>query len=144
MSGLYKPYAEIFKAIFWRMLYKAGVEEPRKFADDDDLAFIMEGYMSMELRPGAKECVSKLREAGFTVWAFTMGDLKRVGGYFANGGIELPAENLLSCDTNSLGKPDPEAYRPLLERLSINGSTPWFAAGHMWDVSAAKRTGYAD
>lgn len=143
MSGLYKTYAEIFKAIFWRMLYKAGIEEPRKFADEDDLAAIMEGYMKMEMRSGAKECVSKLREAGFTVWAFTMGDLKRVGGYFVNGGVDMPSENLLSCDTSALGKPDPEAYRPLLKQLSgSDKQTPWFAAGHMWDVSAAKRTGY--
>lgn len=142
MSGLYKSYADVFAAIFWRMLYKAGIEEPRKFATEVDLACIMDGYMRMETRPGAKECVAKLREAGFTVWAFTMGDLKRVGGYFAAGGVDMPAHNLLSCDTSAIGKPDPEAYKPLLEKLKKEGGQPWFAAAHMWDVSAAKRTGY--
>lgn len=142
MSGHYKPFAEVFMAIFWRMLFKAGIEEPRSFADEDDLASIMEGYMKMEMRPGAKECVAKLRDAGFTVWGFTMGDLKRVGAYFVSGGIDMPAENLLSCDTSALGKPDPEAYRPLLKKLSSSrNQKPWFAAGHMWDVSAARRTG---
>lgn len=142
MSGSYQSYAKIFEAIFWRMLYKAGIEEPRKFANSDDLACIMDGYMRMEMRPGAKECILKLRDADFTVWAFTMGDLRRVGGYFANCGVNMPAENLLSCDTNAVGKPDPEAYKPLLKRLSGYGKEiPWFAAGHMWDVSAAKRTG---
>ncbi|CZT19123.1 related to 2-haloalkanoic acid dehalogenase [Ramularia collo-cygni] len=143
MSGLYRGYAEVFTAIFWRMLYKAGIEEPRKFADAEDLAFIMEGFKKMGLRPGAKECISKLRDAGFTVWAFTMEDLGRVGTCFASGGVDMPAENLLSCDTSAIGKPDPEAYKPLLKQLSTPGKqAPWFAAGHMWDVSAARRNGF--
>ncbi|RMY61166.1 hypothetical protein D0865_01147 [Hortaea werneckii] len=145
MSGAYVPYAQVFESIFWRMLWKAGIPEPRKFATSEDLEAIMEeGYKKMEMRPGAKECVQKLREAGFTVWAFTMGDLSRVGGYFKQAGIDMPAENLKSCDSSKIGKPDPEAYRPLLKQLSSDGSLPWFAAAHMWDVSAARRTGLID
>lgn len=141
MSGAYVSYAEVFESIFWRMLWKAGIPEPRDFATKDDLAAIMEGYRKMEMRPGARECVQKLRDAGFTVWGFTMGDLKRVGGYFAQAGIEMPAEHLKSCDSSKIGKPDPAAYKPLLEQLSTDDSKPWFAAAHMWDVSAARRTG---
>ncbi|CAK3862290.1 related to 2-haloalkanoic acid dehalogenase [Lecanosticta acicola] len=142
MSGKYVTFADTFAALFWRILFKAGVQEPRRFADEGDLAAIMEGYKAMELRPGAKECFEKLRNAGFTVWGFTMGDSERVGGYFKNAGVELPAENLLSCDSSAIGKPDPAAYRPLLERLKSLGGTPWFAAAHLWDASAAKRTGF--
>ncbi|RMZ01046.1 hypothetical protein D0862_06508 [Hortaea werneckii] len=143
MSGAYVPYAQVFESIFWRMLWKAGIQEPREFATGEDLVAIMEeGYRKMEMRPGAKECVQKLRDAGFTVWAFTMGDLSRVGGYFKQAGIDMPAEHLKSCDSSKIGKPDPEAYRPLLKQLSSDGSLPWFAAAHMWDVSAARRTGY--
>ena len=143
MSGAYVPYAQVFESIFWRILWKAGIEKPREFATNEDLVAIMEdGYKKMEMRSGAKECVQKLREAGFTVWAFTMGDLSRVGGYFKQAGIDMPAEHLKSCDSSKIGKPDPEAYRPLLQQLSSEGSLPWFAAAHMWDVSAARRTGY--
>lgn len=127
ISGLYRPYATVFESIFWRMLYKAGVPEPRKFADEKDLEAIMIGYKAMELRPGATECVQKLRDADFTVYGFTMGDSARVGGYFKAGGLDWAAENLLSCDTRGVGKPDPEAYKPLLNQLSISGK-PWFAA----------------
>lgn len=72
MSNAYATYAGVFEAIFWRMLYKSGIEKPREFASAEDLAAIMKGFAAMEARPGAKECVEKLREAGFTVWAFTM------------------------------------------------------------------------
>ena len=59
-----------------------------------------------------------------------MGDLKRVGAYFKNAGVELPAEHLMSCDTAGVGKPDPAAYKPVFEALSKDGSQPWFAAAH--------------
>ncbi|KAL3443965.1 FAD dependent oxidoreductase-domain-containing protein [Aspergillus insuetus] len=144
MSGAYKPFATVFRALFHRMLWMAGITEPREFASEADLEFIMTEYAGLKLRPGAAECVAKLRDAGFTVWCFTAGDLERVGGYFAREGVSMPKENLLSCDDRGIGKPDPEAYKPLLEKLIAEngGKTPWFAAGHMWDVSAARRAGF--
>lgn len=144
LSSAYKPFATVFEAIFYRMLWMAGIAEPRKFANDDDLAFIMTGYQNLEMRPGAAECVKKLRDAGFTVWALTAADTKRVSGYFAQAGIALPSENLLSCDTSGVGKPSLEAYMPLLQQLKQDGGEPWFAAAHMWDVAAARRAGYVN
>ena len=141
ISGRYVPFFKVFEVLFFRMLWMAGIAEPRSFASDDDLAFIISEYMHLEMRPGAKECVSKLRDAGFSVWALTAGDLMRVGGYFTKAGIEMPDANLLSCDTNGVGKPSPESYLPLLERLKKGGGCPWFAAAHIWDASAARRTG---
>ncbi|KZF25801.1 HAD-like protein [Xylona heveae TC161] len=141
LSGNYKPFSVVFQAMFFRMLWQAGISEPRQFATDEDVQFLIDAHDKEPMRPGAAECISKLRDAGFTVWAFTAGDLKRVGGYFKSAGVDLPSENLLSCDTRGVGKPSPEAYRPLLEQLQKHGQ-PWFAAAHMWDVSAARRTGF--
>lgn len=142
ISSRYKQFGTVFEALFFRMLWMAGIAEPRAFASQDDLAYIMAEYQKLEMRPGANECVSKLRDAGFTVWAFTAGDLKRVGGYFTRAGVEMPEANFLSCDTLGFGKPSPEAYIPLAKKLRDDGDDmPWFAAAHMWDVSAARTTG---
>jgi len=147
MSGKYTVFFDVFGPLFYRMLWMAGIQEPRKFATDEDKDYILAAYRQLKLRPGAVECVEKLRAAGFTVWAFTAGDIARVGAYFKSGGIEMPAENLLSCDTLGVGKPASEAYRPLLEQFGVEksggvGHSVWFGAAHMWDVSAAKRTGF--
>jgi 2-haloacid dehalogenase len=75
------------------------------------------------------------------VWALTAADLNGVAGLFAKAGVEMPKENLLSCDLYGVGKPDPLAYEPLLKELCQGGATPWFAAAHCWDVSAAQRKG---
>ena len=143
MSGKYVTFSQVFEKVFWRILWMGGIEEPREFASDNDLKVNLAAHQKLQMRPGAVECVQKLRAAGFKVWALTAGDLKRVGGYFSQAGIEMPAENLMSCDASGVGKPDPAAYKPLLDKLvkENDGKKPWFAAAHMWDVSAARRTG---
>ncbi|KAF2019916.1 HAD-like protein [Aaosphaeria arxii CBS 175.79] len=140
ISGRYIRFFDVFKSLFYRMLWMAGIEEPREFATDDDLAYILEQFMKLEARPGVAECFKLLREAGFTCWAFTAGDVNRVRGYFTNNGIDMPLENFMSCDSLGIGKPAPESYRPLLDRFGSEEA--WFAAAHMWDVSAAKSTGF--
>jgi 2-haloacid dehalogenase len=140
ISGRYIPLTECMTRLFYRMLWMAGISEPREFANDEDLTFIMDGYQDLPVRPGAVECVAKLREAGFVVWGLTAGDLAHVTGCFIRAGIDMPPGNILSCDSSGVGKPDPVAYSPVLGRISKVGK-PWFAAAHAWDVSAAKRTG---
>ncbi|CAN8104666.1 unnamed protein product [Discula destructiva] len=143
LSDRYMPFFDIFGALFHRMLRYAGVESPKDFASAEDVSWLVGEWKKLYLRPGAKECVEKLRAAGFTVWCFTAGDVARVGGYFKLAGVDMPAENLLSCDTHGVAKPVPSAYRPLLERLTTEeGKRPWFAAGHMWDVSTARTVGF--
>ena len=139
ISGRYVRFYDVFKALFYRMLWMAGIKEPRSFAADEDLEYILARFKELNMRPGVEECFRMLREAGFTVWAFTAGDVERVRGYFTRGGVDMPLENFMSCDDLRIGKPSPESYRPLLERFA--GGEAWFAAAHMWDVSAAKSTG---
>lgn len=82
----------------------------------------------------------KLRNAGFTVWAFTAADIERVTGNFAGAGLAWPTENIVSCDSTGIGKRSPEAYKPILDRLGRENQ-PWYGAAHVWDVSAARRVG---
>lgn len=141
MSGRYAKFSSVFEQVFYRILYGAGISNPREISNIQDLEYIMKEYAQLEARPGAAECVTKLREAGFTVWALTAADINRVNQYFASSGIKMPAENLVSCDTKGIGKPDPRAYQSVFEQLKELGQ-PWFAAGHAWDVSSARLVGF--
>lgn len=141
LSGRYIPFFNLFAPLVYRSLMHAGIPEPRKFITPDEVEDLVGAYKRLTMRPGAVECIDKLRAAGFTVWGFTAGDRERVGGYFAQAGIELPAENLISCDSMSKSKPEPDAYKPVLEKLSSSRVQPWFAAAHMWDVSTARTLG---
>ncbi|KAL1647331.1 hypothetical protein SLS58_002659 [Diplodia intermedia] len=141
LSGRYTIFSKLQAALFYRMLYQAGVDEPRQFATDEDLKVITEAYNNLKMRDGVPEMFAKLRAAGFTCWCLTAGDRKRVGGYFEKAGVPMPAENLMSCDSSGIGKPDPKAYEPAIRALG-DGGEKWFAAAHMWDVSAARTVGF--
>ena len=48
----------------------------------------------------------------------------------------------MQCDQSGVAKPAPGSYKPLLDKFHAAGDEAWFAAAHMWDVSAARRTGF--
>ncbi|GKZ21341.1 hypothetical protein AbraIFM66951_010130 [Aspergillus brasiliensis] len=140
LSTHYVKFFDVFRSIFYRTLWQAGIPNPRDFATDEDREYLLASYRKLETRPGISECFEKLRAAGFTVWALTSGDTSRVAGYLAEGGVKFPEENFVSCDTIGVGKPAPESYRYLLDKFE--GEVAWFAAAHMWDAAAAKRCGF--
>ncbi|KAH7141629.1 putative 2-haloalkanoic acid dehalogenase [Dactylonectria macrodidyma] len=141
ISERHRPYKDVLSALFFRTLFMVGVTAPREFATDAERDACVQGYSELELRPGTKECFATLRDAGFTVWCLTTGDTKRVGGYFERAGVDMPLENLISCDGQGVAKPALAAYKPTLARFAPD-DIKWFAAAHMWDVSAAVKVGF--
>ncbi|CAL5870231.1 uncharacterized protein PFLUO_LOCUS4466 [Penicillium psychrofluorescens] len=141
ISERYRPYKDVITALFFRTLYMVGVESPRTFATEAERDQCVQGYSELELRPGTSDCFAILRNAGFTVWCLTTGDTKRVRGYFERAGVDMPLENFISCDTQGVAKPALAAYRPALAKFAPD-DVKWFAAAHMWDVSAAVKVGF--
>lgn len=139
------PYRKVMTATFYRTLFISGIPEPRKIATDEQREACVQGYWSLTLRDGAKECLDKLRAAGFQVWFFTSSDLARVQGYFSTAGVEVTAGSIISCSGSNpegpVEKPALDAYRPVLKRFGEDDDK-WFAAAHMWDVSAAVKAGF--
>lgn len=143
LSGKYVPFAQVFQAIFFRVLHFAGVSEPRAIATPEDVEYFMHEYKKCKVRPGAKECIDRLKADGWTVWAFTSGDRERVTGYFENGDVKISGNNIITCDEIGVGKPEISAYTKLKETLGASADNVlWYAAAHGWDVSAARRAGF--
>lgn len=140
ISTRYAPYSLVLSSVFYRTLFLMGVPRARSLITPASRDACIAGYSALLPRPGLREAFSLLRSAGFEVWCLTSGDLARVKGYFAAGGVEMPEENIITCDSAGVAKPDLKAYGPAWERLG--GEQTWFAAAHMWDVSAAKLVGF--
>ena len=141
ISGSYKPYKDVLRGIFYRTLSLCGVAEPRNIATDEQREQCIDGYSSLELRPGCEEAFRYLRDNGFTVWCFTTGDIQRVKGYFERAGVDMPLENIVSCDSAGVAKPALPAYESVYKRFSED-DVKWFAAAHLWDVAAATKVGF--
>jgi 2-haloacid dehalogenase len=144
-GGPYVKFVDVFRSIFYRTLGQAGIQEPRTFATYEDREFLLASYRTLKPRAGLLECFSRLRQAGFTVWALTSGDTQRVAGYLSSGGVDLPSENFVSCDSIGVGKPAPGSYKHILDRFHKGDEEQhleaWFAAAHMWDVAGARHCG---
>lgn len=141
ISERHKPYQSVLRSMFYRSLWFAGITDPRSFATEEECERCVQGYSSLQLRPGCFESFQILRDAGFTVWCFTTGDIQRVRGYFERAGVHMPLENFISCDSTGVVKPRPASYRSVLDKLGVDDEK-WFAAAHMWDVSAAVKAGF--
>ncbi|KAI9641622.1 hypothetical protein NHQ30_009476 [Ciborinia camelliae] len=141
ISERYTPYKGILEATFYRTLWFAGVGDPRALCTDAEVAACVQGYAELTLREGAKECLEILEKGGFQVWLLTTADLARVQGYFSQAGVEMPASRFISCDSFGVAKPALAAYRSALAKFGAEDEK-WFAASHMWDVSAAKKVGF--
>ncbi|KAI5236629.1 2-haloalkanoic acid dehalogenase [Aureobasidium subglaciale] len=141
ISSRYTPYKQVFATMFYRILWMSGIENPREFATDMERDEIVASYSELELREGVQETFGMLRDAGFTVWCLTTGDVERVRGYFVKANVDMPLENFRSCDGMGVAKPALAAYRPLFESFGKE-EEKWFAAAHYWDVSAAKIVGF--
>lgn len=141
IAGKYVTFFEVFRAIFYRTLWQAGIAEPRKHFTDEDREFLLDSYRKLKPRPGLAECFDRLRKGGFQVWMLTAGDTARVGGYLKDGGIDFPEDHFVSCDTIGIGKPAPESYQYILDKFDKENRETWFAAAHMWDVSGARPVG---
>ncbi|KAH2315311.1 hypothetical protein KXV47_001921 [Aspergillus fumigatus] len=143
ISESYRPYKDVMRALFYRSLFMAGVAQPRRVFTEEERDACLAGYASLQLRPELVPALEKLRSAGFEVWCLTTGDVERVRGYFTRAGVEMPVERVLSCDGLRVAKPAPGAYRAAIETIGSGGEDEkWFAAAHLWDVSAAVRAGF--
>lgn len=140
-GGPYIQVFDVFRALFYRTLWQAGIGAPREFATDEDREFVLDAYRGLKPREGLRECFDKLRAGGFTVWALTSGDTARVSNYLKMAGAELPPENFASCDSIGVGKPAPASYRHILNKLPEEGREAWFAAAHAWDAGSARYSG---
>lgn len=141
VSGRYKPYKDVLRGTFYRTLSLSGVKNPRELATDAEREECIEGYHALQLRPETRQTFQYLRDNGFTVWCFTTGDVARVKGYFDRANMDHPIENFISCDKLGVAKPAIPAYQHVWNQLGEK-DVKWFAAAHMWDVTAATKVGF--
>ncbi|GME84593.1 unnamed protein product [Ambrosiozyma monospora] len=147
LIGHYQPTKKILKSIFFRTLYHAGIKEPESIADEEDLDWLCNEWLKLKSRDGLPEMWKYLRDNGFTIWCLTDGDKERVKGYFVNSKLDMPDENIISCDSLGVGKPTPSVYEFMLDTIKTTSGSDadeniWFGAAHAWDCCAARKAGF--
>ncbi|KAJ7130946.1 haloacid dehalogenase [Mycena filopes] len=136
----YSSHSTLLKKAFYKTMKEAGIATS-SVAEADIDQLVSQYAEGLTPRPGLAEMMQTLRDGKFTVWCCSDATPERVRGYFAKAGIEMPMENLLSCDMCKAAKPDPKVYKMAKERLS-GAEVTVFAAAHAWDLAGAKNAGF--
>lgn len=146
LCGSYTPIASVLKGTFRRAC--AVVDIPISDVSEGDVDAVVAAFRGMGPRDGLKACFEGLVEHGWDVYGVTNGGLETSLGYFANAGIHLDAEHLLSCDAIRVAKPDSRVYEQAHKHLTERGlgqkgeGERWFVAAHAWDLVAARKAGF--
>lgn len=161
----YKPFIEIMRHSFTRLLYQAGAKDAASLCTPEDMEYILAEYKQLKPREGLAEMMDLLRTSGFEVWCCTDANQDRVKGYFDSAGIDMPLERILSADEIRAGKPEAAVYQWAMGKASslrpgekniFAGGSPSLpcsrkgakqppldqTASHAWDVAAARSAGF--
>ncbi|KAF7362447.1 Haloacid dehalogenase, type II [Mycena venus] len=93
----FRSHSSLLKNAFYKTMKDAEIPEASIPGADIDL--LIEQYShNLTPRPGLSEMIQILRDGGFTVWCCSDASPERLRSYFEKAGIDMPLENLLSCD----------------------------------------------
>jgi 2-haloacid dehalogenase len=108
---------------------------------DEDRAALMAAYRRLPAFPDALPAIRKLKEAGFTLAAFSNGVEASLRALLEYSGILPHLDAVVSVDDVKTYKPGPRVYRYLAERLASPLENTWLASSNGWDAIGAKAAG---
>jgi 2-haloacid dehalogenase len=131
-------------ADFWRV-----TDEALDFAMDslglDDRrlrARLMEGWLTPELYPEVQETLAHLRRMGFQTAILSNGSIRMLEDAVVASGLGDNLDSVLSAQSVSRFKPDPEVYRLAVAHFGVEPGSICFVSGNAWDVSGAAAFGF--
>lgn len=138
--GRYVQFKKIFGPLLFRMLGIAWYREATRVRHRRGRGVYREQLSQAESSAGRSRMHIPTTGSRLHHRGLTSGDAERVQGYLSANGIDIAAENLVTCDSIGKTKPAPEVYKYMLDKLA-GAEQVWFAAAHMWDSTAAKHNG---
>lgn len=103
--------------------------------------FILSAYGRLPAFPDVRPGLTRVRDAGFRLFAFSNGAASSVDSLLSNAGIREFFEDVVSADEVRSFKPNPEVYRRFLERSGSNGADAWLISSNPFDVIGAISSG---
>ena len=137
LRSLGRPYAaEQFKEWFGQECDYVKIRDYRKILMEETLA--REG---IQLKPGAIEILTYLRENGITVAMATANEKSRAERYLKKIGLYEYFDKIICADMVEHGKPAPDIYAYACEKFSILPQETVFIDDRAKNIAGAKEFG---
>jgi len=98
-------------------------------------------YGSLPAFEDAADGLSRLRQAGYRLFAFSNGAAETVEGLLTNAGIRDFFQGIVSTDALRSFKPNPAVYCHFLREAKAVGGAAWMISGNPFDVIGALSAG---
>lgn len=137
-GGHYKPFGHIGAAALQMVAATNGIIIGEKYARKT----IEKALRRLPAHPDVKPALTALKEAGYTLVAFTNSSNKGVTKQFAYAGLTSFFDICLSVEDVGKFKPFPETYAWAAHQMNVSPEECMLIAAHGWDVAGALWSGW--
>ena len=102
---------------------------------------LLDAYRTLPAFMDAREGLTRVRDAGFRLFAFSNGPAEAVGSLLAQAGLRDFFLDVVSVDEVKSFKPDPGVYSHFLRRAGAMGGDAWMISSNPFDVLGALSAG---
>jgi 2-haloacid dehalogenase len=102
---------------------------------------LLDAYRTLPAFKDAREGLTRVRDAGFRLFAFSNGAAEAVGSLLAQAGLRDFFLDVVSVDEVKSFKPDPDVYTHFLRRAGTAGEDAWMISSNPFDVVGALSAG---
>lgn len=109
--------------------------------EEKDRENILNTYKVLPAFGDVKDGLTRAREAGFSLYAFSNGSSEAVEGLLGNAGIKAYFLDVVSVAEVNSFKPDPAVYRHFLSRAGVLADNAWLVSSNPFDIIGAASFG---
>ena len=104
-------------------------------------ATLLQAYRQLPAFPDAAQGLSRMRDAGHRMVAFSNGEAAFVRAVLTHAGLLPMFADVVSVDEMKTYKPAPSVYRHLAARMGTEMKDTWLVSSNPFDVIGAKSAG---
>ncbi|MGI9483724.1 MAG: haloacid dehalogenase type II [Hyphomicrobiales bacterium] len=104
---------------------------------------LRELYFKLDAYEDARDCLGRLKEAGFTTAILSNGSPDMLEGAVSSSGLDKVLDHVISVEDVGIYKPDSRVYQLAVERTDVSApSEICFVSANPWDAQAGAHFGY--
>ena len=137
-SGHYEPFGHIGAAA----LQMVAANNNIIISEEDARKVILTSMRGLPAHPEVKEALTQLKQAGYTLVAFTNSSNEGVQKQFESAGLTDFFDKILSIEGVGKFKPFTDTYHWAAQKLEVKPEECMLIAAHGWDVGGALWAGW--
>lgn len=134
----YRPFGQIGAAT----LQMVAANNQITLSEEKAKETVLSALRKLPAHPEVKRSLERLKDANFTVAAFTNGSQEGVTQQFEYAGLTPYFDAILSVEGAKKFKPFQEAYRYASQKMNVSLNESMMIAAHGWDVAGAQWAGW--